>query len=568
MKRAGKTFVILLVVMVTLVLGATTAFAATGEQEGVSVTLTTDKKSYTTGETATINIRVTNTNSHSVSGVKIDLTLPGRLSLQSGAGHIDVGTLAAGETKEYTVTATATAAATSAKSPKTADDTPLAPWIILMAAAAAVAAGVLAYKKKALPKKLFVVLLSLVVALGAVVPGGAALAAASTKTFTVAEGISVDGENGSVSATVTVPVQDSLAGGYAVSLSGTVDGTSVTGMAYLGIKDTNGTLSVNAISLYVSENGWGDNTVQTLSANAVHALAVGPTQALSIYGGGDVATLNADGGFSFKSNRGSVAGLNGTNLLPNGNINVSGGINRNNLNLNINGNLGEGGADVRLTGTGQKTTDTTPGIGELPTPPAIQPSLAGRYDGSLAGSLAGTSVTGNVYLGIGDINGTPSINAVSLFASEKGWANGAEHAISVYGGGNLAAVDGQGKAAFRADLSSPAKMDAHGIGEGGYVDITVTTDGSYVTINITGSTDGTSNDIALSGTMSKTSTTTPELGDLPVPPAIVQPVPVVSPDVIADAVYNVAYWQTFTASGGTAPYTFTVTGGSLRRDFH
>ncbi|MDL2237899.1 leucine-rich repeat domain-containing protein [Christensenellaceae bacterium OttesenSCG-928-K19] len=211
MKNPKRLFSVIIIAVLLLVLVPTTALAATGTQDGISAALTTDKASYNAGDTVTVNVKATNTNAFAVPDVKVDITLSDGLSLATGLSSIDIGTMAAGETKEYTLTATAAAAATtttSGVSPKTGDGSLLFLWIGIAIAAAAVI-GVLVYKKKRAATKFLSLLLCLVLALCAVMPGATALAATTDKSFTVSEAITVGGVSKTVSAKTTYKWDDS-----------------------------------------------------------------------------------------------------------------------------------------------------------------------------------------------------------------------------------------------------------------------------------------------------------------------------------------------------------------------
>jgi len=91
------------------------AFAASstaaGTQDGLTSSVTIDKTGYNKGETANISLSVKNTNNYSVSGVQLSLALPPGLALKTGQTQVAVGTLAAGETKAFALTALATSGA-------------------------------------------------------------------------------------------------------------------------------------------------------------------------------------------------------------------------------------------------------------------------------------------------------------------------------------------------------------------------------------------------------------------------------------------------------------------------
>lgn len=82
------------------------AMDGSGKANGVVVTTATDKESYKSGDNATITVSVKNTNSYDLSDVMVKYTLPKNFSVESGDLTQTVPALAAGETKDFEVTAT------------------------------------------------------------------------------------------------------------------------------------------------------------------------------------------------------------------------------------------------------------------------------------------------------------------------------------------------------------------------------------------------------------------------------------------------------------------------------
>lgn len=88
---------------------ASTALDGSAQANGISVTTTTDKESYKDGETAVLTVSVKNTNDYDLSDIKIDFSVPKNFDLtdkESRTQTIDV--LAAGESKDFQLTATVT----------------------------------------------------------------------------------------------------------------------------------------------------------------------------------------------------------------------------------------------------------------------------------------------------------------------------------------------------------------------------------------------------------------------------------------------------------------------------
>ena len=67
----------ILLLVLTLVMGlAISASAATVTQDGVKVTLTTDKEKYEANEKITPNVKVENLNDFEIKDVKVDFVVP------------------------------------------------------------------------------------------------------------------------------------------------------------------------------------------------------------------------------------------------------------------------------------------------------------------------------------------------------------------------------------------------------------------------------------------------------------------------------------------------------------
>lgn len=115
MKNATKKLSALLLVFV-LVLGMIPAiYAATGrmEKDGLVVELTTDKDSYTAGETIKTSVKTSNKGTEELSNIKVQVTAPENVKLESDS-IIEIVSLKAGEEKEQEVTASTTKAAPAA----------------------------------------------------------------------------------------------------------------------------------------------------------------------------------------------------------------------------------------------------------------------------------------------------------------------------------------------------------------------------------------------------------------------------------------------------------------------
>ena len=97
----------IMIVVLALVLAASlslTAFAATASQDGLELSVTTDKTSYSATEQVTVTITVKNTNAFAVSNVAVESNVPDGYKAADGYSSTkNIATLGAGETATLTV---------------------------------------------------------------------------------------------------------------------------------------------------------------------------------------------------------------------------------------------------------------------------------------------------------------------------------------------------------------------------------------------------------------------------------------------------------------------------------
>ena len=200
--KSKKLRILMLIAVLVIALLPTTAFAISDTQDGVKMELTSDKAAYKAGDIATIKAVVTNTNAYGVSDVKLSFKLPAAFELKSGSTSISAGNMAAGEVKEFTITAlakTATSSKDISSSPKTGDSFPLATVIILIVTAAGITVLLLLKKKKAV--KIFSLMLCFVLVLAVTSP--IASAADKPSTISVDLGVTVNGADVIIGSTVS-----------------------------------------------------------------------------------------------------------------------------------------------------------------------------------------------------------------------------------------------------------------------------------------------------------------------------------------------------------------------------
>lgn len=128
MKSTRTTMALALTVALVLLLPAM-AWAATGSQDGLEATLTTDKTQYAIGESVVVRASVKNTNAFPVTDVKLELRLPAGIVLKTGNTSTSTASLAAGESASLSLTGTVTDP--SPVAPPTGDNSPLGLLLLL-----------------------------------------------------------------------------------------------------------------------------------------------------------------------------------------------------------------------------------------------------------------------------------------------------------------------------------------------------------------------------------------------------------------------------------------------------
>ena len=103
MKQIKRIMIVVLALVLAVSLSLT-AFAATASQDGLELSVTTDKTSYTATEQVTVTITVKNTNAFSVSNVTVESNVPDGYKPADGYSSTkNIATLGAGETATLTV---------------------------------------------------------------------------------------------------------------------------------------------------------------------------------------------------------------------------------------------------------------------------------------------------------------------------------------------------------------------------------------------------------------------------------------------------------------------------------
>ncbi len=215
MKTIKKFTHLLLAMWLCIGMMTTTVFAAVSSQDGVEVTLTTDKESYEQGESITATVTVTNKNEVMVTEVSLESIIPEGYKLADGSEATkQVTVLAPGETVTLTVTYVADIANSDTDksegdtglnaediAPPTGDEISGIIWVGLLVLAGAGIVAVIATRKG---KKVLSAFMSIVLA-GMVlsgVPIQAKAAETNGKTIYVTETVTVAGRNVQLNATV------------------------------------------------------------------------------------------------------------------------------------------------------------------------------------------------------------------------------------------------------------------------------------------------------------------------------------------------------------------------------
>lgn len=123
MKVWKKCEVLFLTVLLCITMMAVPALAASDSQDGLEVTLTTDKEKYSKSEEIVATLTVTNTNDTAVSNVSLENLVPEGYKLADGSEVAkQVESLGAGETVSLTVTYAAEESDDGEDKPGTGDD--------------------------------------------------------------------------------------------------------------------------------------------------------------------------------------------------------------------------------------------------------------------------------------------------------------------------------------------------------------------------------------------------------------------------------------------------------------
>ncbi len=206
MRDLKKILVCLMTMVMCIGILTLPAFAAPVSQDGLEITLTTDKESYGKNDDIIVTLTVTNTNDEAVSNVSLEQVIPDGYILADGSEATkELDSLAAGETTTLTVTlvvdTSSTSAVTTSGNTKTGDDTN----IYLVVGMLVLAAGgiVILVVKNRQGKKLLSILLCVSMMGGLVSKDNSVKALEGNETASVETTVEVDGNDLNLSAIVT-----------------------------------------------------------------------------------------------------------------------------------------------------------------------------------------------------------------------------------------------------------------------------------------------------------------------------------------------------------------------------
>jgi len=213
MKHRALSILLALTFLLSVFMFCTTAFAATGAQDGVSAELTTDKADYAAGEVMNVTLVVTNGNGR-VNNVRTELVIPAGVTLTTGALVSDGVDLAPGAEATYNYGLTVDEVETPTTTPSGGDDAPETGDISLMiygvlAIASLTGLVVLMGGKNIFKQRWFALVLCGALLLGVIGPV-AANAATTEKTFEVTETVTVAGNAAEVKAIITYDLNDDV----------------------------------------------------------------------------------------------------------------------------------------------------------------------------------------------------------------------------------------------------------------------------------------------------------------------------------------------------------------------
>lgn len=139
MKKTSKILALVLTVILCMSMLAISALAQTAEQDGLEITLSTDKASYAHGEQIVISLEAKNTSENAFNNVVLKIGTLDGFTIASGSTEKTLTTLAAGASDSVNVAFQIPAATTPDPTPDTGDNAIIFVIVAMMAAGAVIA---------------------------------------------------------------------------------------------------------------------------------------------------------------------------------------------------------------------------------------------------------------------------------------------------------------------------------------------------------------------------------------------------------------------------------------------
>ncbi len=202
MKKTSKILALGLCLVLCMSVMAFTALAAEAEQDGLKLTLTTDKAEYAAGDQIIANLKVENTSAAPITNILAKIEAPASLKIAAGAAQKNIATLAAGASENLEVTY-------QTEAPKPVDP-PVDPdvpehgdtTVLMVVCAAVICCAVIALLL--VNRKAACMVLALVLVAGICVP---AVAATEVKSMEVSTSVKVGDEKITLKALVSFEIE-------------------------------------------------------------------------------------------------------------------------------------------------------------------------------------------------------------------------------------------------------------------------------------------------------------------------------------------------------------------------
>ena len=200
MKKTSKILALVLTVILCMSMLAISALALTVEQDGLELTLSTDKASYAHGEQIVINLEAKNTSENAFNNVVLKIGTLDGFTIASGSTEKTLTTLASGASDSVNVAFQIPAATTPDPTPDTGDNAIIFVIVAMMAAGAVIALFCYGRRTRCMA-------LALVMVFGIAAMGMPASAATETYSATVSTTVEVNGEVVTLTATAAWEVE-------------------------------------------------------------------------------------------------------------------------------------------------------------------------------------------------------------------------------------------------------------------------------------------------------------------------------------------------------------------------